>query len=88
MSNRVRRFLIAAGAATSLVLCGATAQAYDAEFDYNGDGSNDAADLELISDAFNTTEGDPGFDPIFDHDGDGYIGGSDLILAQAAANAE
>ena len=85
MSNRVRRFFVAA-AATSLVLCGASAQAYDAEFDYNGDGNNDAADLELITDAFNTTEGDPGFDPIFDHDGDGFIGGSDLARAQAATD--
>ena len=87
MSNRVRRFLIGA-AATSLVLCGASAQAYDAEFDYNGDGAVDATDVALITAAFNSTEGDVDFDPIFDHDGDGFIGGSDLALAQASANSE
>jgi hypothetical protein len=87
MSNRVRRFLIGA-AATSLVLCGASAQAYDAEFDYNADGAVDTVDLELIKAAFNSAEGDAGFNPIFDHDGDGFVGGSDIALAQSAASGE
>jgi hypothetical protein len=87
MSNRVRRFLIGA-AATSLVLCGASAQAYDAEFDYNADGAVDTVDLELIKAAFNSAEGDTAFNPIFDHDGDGFVGGSDIALAQSAASGE
>jgi hypothetical protein len=87
MSNRVHRFLIGA-AATGLIFCGASAQAYDAAYDYNGDGVVDSADLELIKAAFNSTDGDADFNPVFDHDGDGFVGGSDLSLAQAAASGE
>ena len=87
MSKRFHRFLIGV-AATGLMLCGASAQAYDAAYDYNGDGVVDSADLELLKAAFNSTDGDADFNPIFDHDGDGFVGGSDLALAQAAASGE
>jgi len=84
---RIQKFL-AGAAAISLMLCGASAYAYDAEFDYNGDGVNDEGDLELITDAFNTGEGDPGFDSAFDHDGDGFIGGADILAAQEALRGD
>jgi ABC-type glycerol-3-phosphate transport system substrate-binding protein len=83
--NRSRMLLI--GAASLLALCcGLTAQAYDAEFDYNGDGVVDAEDMESITAAFNTGEGDLDFNPIFDHDGDGFVTGQDIALALAAAD--
>jgi hypothetical protein len=69
----------------SLILAGGSAFAYDAEFDYNGDGSVDETDVEIIKASFNATEGDEDFDPIFDHDGDGFVGGSDIAATLAAA---
>lgn len=71
-----------------VVVGGTSAYAYDAEFDYNGDGVVDAADTALILAAFNTIEGQPEFDPRFDHDGDGFIGGTDISIYNAAVAAE
>jgi hypothetical protein len=88
MYDLARKTLIGAAATSLVMLCGASAQAADAEFDYNGDGAVDAADMELIKAAFNSAEGDEDFNPIFDHDGDGFVGGSDIALAQAGANGE
>ena len=83
--NHSRMLLI--GAASLLVLCcGLTAQAYDAEVDYNDDGLVNATDMELITGAFNTGEDDLDFNPIFDHDGDGFVTGQDIALALAAAD--
>ena len=88
MSMRIRRFLIAGVAVAGLAICGVSAQAYDAEFDYNGDGAVDAADVALITAAMNSAEGDADFDPMFDHDWDGFVGGADIVLAQEAASGE
>jgi hypothetical protein len=79
---------LATALAIGLLLGGASAYAYDAEFDYNGDGANDAGDLELIQAAFNTAEGVAGYDPAFDHDGDGVVSGTDIVIAQDAIAAE
>ncbi len=46
--------------------------------DYNGDGSCDRADREIILAAFGTQAGDPGFLAAADHDGDGIISAVDL----------
>ena len=87
IQKRIQKFM-AGAAAISLMLCGTSAHAYDAEFDYNGDGANDAADLALINAAFNTGEGSPDFNPIFDHDGDGFVGGTDILIAQEALRVD
>jgi hypothetical protein len=84
----VLRSLLISSIVTALLLYGASAFAYDAEFDYNQDGAVDEADITLILAAFNSTEGQPEFSPIFDHDGDGFIGGADLSMSYAAVAAE
>ncbi len=83
----VHRILIGA-ISMALLLCVSSASAYDAEFDYNGDGVVDDLDIELIVAAFNTMEGTDGFDPAFDHDGDGMVLSADISIAYAALAAE
>ncbi len=46
--------------------------------DVNGDGVVDQADLDLVTAAFGTREGDPLFDPQADLNGDGVIGLEDI----------
>ena len=60
------------------------ASAYDAEFDYNGDGAVDQADLDLLGDRVGAGEGDDLYDATFDHDDDGLIGGTDVVAAHQA----
>ena len=76
--------LLAGFAGLILMLSLGTAHAYDVEFDYNGDGVVDQADLDILTENFGSGEGDEGFDSRFDHDGDGFVGGTDIILAHAA----
>ena len=85
--NRAHTLLMGT-ASMMLTLCVGSAQAYDAEFDYNNDGVVDATDTTLITAAFNTGEGDDEFSSLFDHDGDGYITMSDISLALAAVSVE
>jgi len=66
--------------ATAFVLGVSTAQAYDANFDYNADGWVDQADVDLIQAAFGSTEGDANYHPAFDHDQDGFVTGTDVVL--------
>ena len=73
-----------AGIALMLLLSVGVAYAYDAEFDYNGDGVVDQADLDILNAHLGLGEGDPDYDSGFDHDGDGFIGGTDLLLAHQA----
>jgi hypothetical protein len=86
--NRTHTLLIGT-VSMILIVCSGSAQAYDAEFDYNNDGRVDTKDSELIKAAFNTGEGDQEFNSIFDHDGDGFITMADISLAfGAAANGQ
>jgi hypothetical protein len=48
--------------------------------DVDGDGAITEADLNAIRDAFNTTQGDPQFNPSMDLNGDGTIGLADLRI--------
>jgi hypothetical protein len=88
MKFNLAHILVIGAASMILIPSSGSAQAYDGEFDYNGDGAVDAADSALITAAFNTGEGDNEFDPIFDHDGDGYISMADVSLALAAAGEQ
>lgn len=47
--------------------------AFATEGDYNGDGSVDAADQQLLLDALGSGPDDPNYLPAGDHDGDGVI---------------
>lgn len=48
--------------------------------DVDGDGAITEADLNAIRDAFNTSQGDPQFNPNMDLNGDGTIGLADLRI--------
>lgn len=83
----MRQILLMTGfVVAAFVLVVGGAQAYDAEFDYNADGTVDQADVDLIQAAFGSAEGDADFDPAFDHDQDGFVTGADVVLAVAAVN--
>lgn len=79
--------IVAGLAAISFVLSAGAGSAYDGEFDYNGDGSVDQADLDILSDHLGLAVADDAYYARFDHDGDGFVGGTDLLLAQAAVAA-
>ncbi len=64
--KKMRQILLMTGfVVAAFVLVVGGAQAYDAEFDYNADGTVDQADVDLIQAAFGSAEGDADFDPAF-----------------------
>jgi hypothetical protein len=71
---------------SGFVLCATTAVAYDADFDYNGDGVVDQLDIDMLAEHFMSAEGDEDYDPIFDHDGNGLIAGADWVATIRAAS--
>jgi len=47
------------------------------DFDFNGDGTVDDVDAEMLRAAFGSGPGDPEYSDVFDADADGVVGGSD-----------
>jgi hypothetical protein len=52
-------------------------------YDFDADGDVDHADIQKVSSCWNTSEGDPGYDPLYDLDGDGAITVKDIMRVSA-----